>query len=336
MKLIVTFGLVVAMAFAITACSNKGRSQNEGGTASAAPTTSATSDASGTAPVRSATAATGSVTAAAARATGTTHGSLTFGGQERTFRLFIPAGLRADAKVPLVVALHGGLGSGDQFAAASRFESLARDEGFVVVFPDGIGNTWNGGGCCGQAARQNVDDVGFLAALIDLLVREAPVDASRVFMTGHSNGAIMAFRFGCERPEMVKGIAPVAGSLEIPQCKASKGTNLLAIHGDADQNHPINGGQGPRSIAGVDFVSMETTFSLWTAGMGCSSSPQRTTSGALTTTEWTGCKDGTIARYIIIAGADHPWPGGPAGAQGTASSKELDATSTVWAFFKGL
>jgi polyhydroxybutyrate depolymerase len=272
----------------------------------------------------------------ATRSAGTTHGTWNFGGQERTFRLFIPFGIKAGEKVPLVVALHGGLGSGDQFAAASGFESLARDEGFVVVFPDGVGNTWNGGGCCGQAARQNIDDVGFLAALIDLLVREAPVDASRVFMTGHSNGAIMAFRFGCERPEMVKGIAPVAGSLEIPQCNAAKGTNLLAIHGDADQNHPIDGGKGPRSIAGVDFVSMEKTLSLWTAGMGCSSSPQRTTSGTLTTTEWDGCKDGTIARYIVIVGADHPWPGSTGGALGTPATKELDATKTVWSFFKGL
>lgn len=267
---------------------------------------------------------------------GVTHGSLKFGGVERTFRAFVPRGLKSGSRVPLVVALHGGLGSGDQFALASRFERLAQDEGFVVVFPDGIGATWNGGGCCGQAARTNVDDVGFLAALIEQMEREAPVDPAKVFMTGHSNGAIMAFRFGCERGDLVKGIAPVAGSLEIPKCEAKTPTNLLAIHGDADQNHPINGGEGARSIAGVPFVSMEKTLALWTNAMGCGQSPQRSTSGALTTTDWKDCKGGTVARYIIIKGADHPWPGGPDGVQGSVASKELDATKAVWAFFKGL
>lgn len=270
----------------------------------------------------------------AQRAGGMTHGTLTFGGVDRSFRVFIPFGLRENAKVPLVVALHGGLGSGDQFALTSRFEPLAQDQGFVVVFPDGIGATWDAGGCCGQASRTNVDDVGFLVALIDLMKREAPIDAGRVFMTGHSNGAMMSFRFGCERPELVKAIAPVAGSLEIPECKAGTATNMLAIHGDADQNHPIDGGHGPKSIAGVEFTSMEKTLALWTTAMGCGDA-RKSTDGPLTETDWQGCKNGAIARYIVIAGADHPWPGGLPSILGNAT-EDLDATKTVWAFFKGL
>lgn len=313
----VLVALISVLAVAAAACSNKSGDED------AESTPAATAAASETA-------------LAAQRAAGTTHGTMQFDGRERTFRLFIPFGLKDGAKTPLVVALHGGLGSGDQFAAASRFERLAQDEGFVVVFPDGVSNTWNGGGCCGVAARQKVDDVGFLAALIDLLVREAPVDSSEVLMTGHSNGGIMSFRFGCERPEKVKAIAPVAGSLETPSCAAPHGTNLLAIHGDADQNHPIDGGEGPRSIAGVPFVSMEKTLDLWTDAMACGGGKTTATKGALTTTDWTGCKDGTIARYVIVAGADHPWPGGPSGFQGSVASQEIDASKAVWEFFESL
>lgn len=272
----------------------------------------------------------------AAPATGVSHRTLEFGGLERTYRLYVPKSVTSAKQVPLVLALHGGLGWGDQFATTSRFEALAETEGFIVAFPDGADRTWNAGACCGQAARKNIDDAGFLAALIGELSRQLPVDTARVFMTGHSNGAMMSFRFGCERPEMVKAIAPVAGSLEVPTCRAPIGTSLLAVHGDSDQNHPIEGGEGPRSIAGVPFVSMEKTLSLWTSAMGCDSNPKRTTEGALTTAVWSGCKDGVQAKYIVIAGADHPWPGGPSGAQGTAASKALDATAAVWAFFKGL
>lgn len=332
-KLFVVSLPLMLLALSFGGCSKGGSPEDDPAPQSATATTAAAPGTEATQP-----AATRSSVAAgspgAQRTAGMTHGTLKFAGEDRSFRLFIPFGLRANSAVPLVVALHGGLGSGDQFALTSRFESLAQDQGFVVVFPDGIGATWNAGGCCGQASRTNVDDVGFLAALIDLVKREAPVDAGRVFMTGHSNGAMMAFRFGCERPELVKGIAPVAGSLEIPQCKAGRGTNMLAIHGDADQNHPIDGGQGPRSIAGVDFTSMQTTLSLWTAAMGCGE-PTKSTSGPLTETDWEGCKDGTIARYIVIAGADHPWPGGLPSVLGNAT-EDLDGTKTVWAFFKGL
>lgn len=322
-----TLLIVAVLCFAVVALAGCSRKDSADGQETAVVSTESSGDSTATV-----TPAPGEFHAQ--RAAGTTRGTVKFAGEDRTFRLFIPFALKDGAKVPLVVALHGGLGSGDQFATTSRFESLAQDKGSVVVFPDGIGATWNAGGCCGQASRTRVDDVGFLAALIDLIEREAPVDPARVFMTGHSNGAMMAFRFGCERPELVKGIAPVAGSLEIPQCKAAKGTNLLAIHGDADQNHPIDGGQGPRSIAGVDFTSMEKTLSLWTNAMGCGS-PATTTAGPLTTTEWKSCKDGTVARYVVIAGADHPWPGGLPSVLGNAT-QDLDATKAVWAFFEAI
>lgn len=325
---IVLVGLVVAGA---VGC----RSKDE--TDDITPSPQATTRAGGeSTPAAAASPAPTAAPSVAVPATGVSHGTLEIGGLKRTYRLYVPKSMTNATAVPLLVALHGGLGWGDQFANTSRFEVLAATEGFVVVYPDGEDRTWNAGGCCGQAARKNVDDVGFLAALIDELSRQLPIDSGRVFMTGHSNGAMMSFRFGCERPEMVKAIAPVAGSLETPTCKGATGTNLLAIHGDSDQNHPIEGGEGPRSIAGVPFVSMEKSLALWTAAMGCEATPEHSTAGAIRSTVWTKCKDGTKASYLIVAGADHPWPGGPSGAQGTAASDAIDATTAVWAFFKTL
>jgi polyhydroxybutyrate depolymerase len=271
--------------------------------------------------------------------TGVSHGTLKAGGVERTYSLFVPSGLAPAGSWSLLVGLHGGLGWGDQFAANSQFEASAAREGFIAVFPDGLQNTWNGGACCGFASRTRVDDVGFLAVLIQDLEARLPIDKTRVFMTGHSNGAIMAFRFGCERADLVKAIAPVAGSLEVPDCKPSRGVSLLAIHGDADQNHPINGGQGPRSIASVPFTSMETSLALWARGMTCPAGTYSTAEGAITTTAWAGCRDGAEMRYIVIAGADHPWPGSkpnPLNPNQGAVSQALNATETIWKFFSEL
>ncbi len=269
-----------------------------------------------------------------ALAAGVSHASLQYGGEKRTYRVFVPPAIPAGTHVPLLVGLHGGLGSGDRFAEKTGLEDLARQEKFVALFPDGNDGTWNAGGCCGKAARLQTDDVGFLAALITLIEQEAPIDPSRVFMTGHSNGAMMAFRFGCERAGLVKAIAPVAGSLEIPSCTPSRGVSVLAIHGDADQSHPIGGGQGADSIARVNFRSMAETMAMWTGAMKCAP-PVTSVAGPLTTTDWKSCKDGTLARYIIIAGAGHPWPGDRTGASGSAA-QALDATNAIWSFFSGL
>jgi len=263
-------------------------------------------------------------------------GSLAFGGVTRTYRWFAPSGDAPDGGFPLVLALHGGLGTGDQFARASGLEAVAAREGFVVVFPDGVERTWNGGRCCGQAAARDVDDAGFLAALIDDFAARLPIDRARVFVTGHSNGAIMAFRFACERADLVAAVAPVAGSLEIPECRPSRAVALLAIHGDADQNHPIEGGTGPRSIARVSFASMADSLAAWTKAMSCGTS-SASTEGALTTTEWSGCRDGLATRFVVIAGADHPWPGSDPRAGSSAiqgqPSQALDASEAAWAFF---
>src|SRR5262249_5428677 len=109
-----------------------------------------------------------SVPLAAAAAVASTEGTLrTPNGPDRTYHLYVPPNVTPGAPVPLLVALHGGTGWGTQFEQNSGFDHLADQHGFIVVYPDGVGigrngtalRTWNGGDCCGPAARQQVDDV---------------------------------------------------------------------------------------------------------------------------------------------------------------------------------
>lgn len=265
---------------------------------------------------------------------GTTHGTLRVGGIARTYRLYVP---EAPGPLSLVVALHGGLGSGDQLAETSQFEPLAEREHFVVAFPDGVGATWNAGACCGTAVTRKIDDVAFLAALVDEIARKVSIDRTRTFVVGHSNGAMMAFRLGCEAANVFSAVVPVAGSLEIDRCSPAKAVALLAIHGDADRNHPIDGGTGDRSISNVSYRSMSASLLIWAGAMGCTSSSVAV-AGPITTTTWIGCREGVATQYQVIAGADHPWPGSPdrrATALQGVPTKELDATAAAWAFLKG-
>ncbi|MEP7214931.1 MAG: PHB depolymerase family esterase [Anaerolineaceae bacterium] len=251
----------------LTGCGSR-----ENGNSTPAPTESVTVAATAAASAPSATLAPATNTVVAGASTGT----LKVGSMDRSYRLFVPRGL-GQGRVPLVVALHGGLGNPEQFARTSRFDELAAAEGFVVVYPVGFEATFNGGACCGRAASQKVDDTGFLATLILYLQSVLPIDPARTFATGHSNGAIMAFRFACERADLVAGVVPVAGSLEIPSCAPSRPVPLLAIHGDSDRNHPFEGGEGSRSIAGVAFRSMPDSLAVWTKAMGCAPGPAKQT-----------------------------------------------------------
>lgn len=320
--------MLFLLAALMTGCRDRGDATTPGTSGGDAPAAADTPSPAVTGPGASSP-------AAAAVVAGVSAGTLRAGAADRTYRLFIPsAATRAGAALPLVVALHGGLGTPEQFAGASRFEALAEREGFIVVFPAGVERTWNGGACCRPAAALRVDDVGFLAALIEKLEATLPIDRSRVLMTGHSNGAIMSFRFACERPGLVSAVVPVAGSLEIEKCEPSVAVPLLDIHGDADRNHPLEGGEGDRSIANVAFRSTSETMARWAAAMACQRDTATRTEGALTTTAWSGCREHVRTELLVIAGADHPWPGSEprGGALQGEPSRALDATAAAYQF----
>ncbi len=325
---------LLLLSISLLACRDNADPSSRGSSSTAAPSATATEA------EQPATTGTPAPTVAGAIVpVGVSSGTLEHGGIDRSYRLYVPGAVSGEQPAALVVGLHGGLGSGEQFASNTGFETLAESEGFIAVFPDGVGRTWNGGRCCGQAARQGIDDVGFLAALIEKLAAELPMDRGRVYMTGHSNGAIMAWRFACERADLVAAVAPVAGSLEIPSCPATRGVHLLAIHGDADRNHPLEGGRGERSIAGVDFTSVAESMNTWTQAMACDPEPERVPAqGATTVDGWLNCRDGAEAILTVIHDADHPWPGGTVlvpELQGEPS-QAVDATEVVWDFFEAV
>ena len=65
---------------------------------------------------------------------------------------------------------------------------------------------------------RNVDDVAFTRAILDDLETVARVDPRRVFATGMSNGAMMAYRVAAELSDRIAAIAPVGGPMGIEEC----------------------------------------------------------------------------------------------------------------------
>ena len=266
-------------------------------------------------------------------------GSLQSGGLARTYQLYTPPDLTTAATVPLVVVLHGGFGHGAGAERLYHWDAAARKHGFVVVYPDGIGRSWNAGICCGSAARRNVDDVGFLAALVQRLEDQNRVDPHRVYVTGMSNGAMMAYRMACEAPFPIAAIGPVAGTLGVA-CDRARPTSVLHIHGSADRNVPFGGGVG----IGFDRsprLAVPEALARWRDLDHCATAV--TTTAGTVATQLAQCAGGRVVELITVAGAGHQWPSGDRGTVQSilgmpldVPSTALDATETLWTFFAPL
>ncbi|MBV8788672.1 MAG: polyhydroxybutyrate depolymerase [Mycobacterium sp.] len=259
------------------------------------------------------------------------------GGVSRTFDLYRPQGLPDGA--PLVVMLHGGFGNGAQAERSYNWDNEADNGHFLVAYPDGILRAWNAGSCCGEPQRTNADDVGFITAMVGTIEQQIPIDRARIYVTGMSNGAMMALRLGCQT-DTFAAIAPVAGTL-LSDCSGARPTSVLQIHGTADDRVPYNGGPGKaftaNGTARVDGPSVESVNATWRGIDGCGA-PNSTTAGDVTT-QIAGCRDGRTVELISVAGAGHQWPGGQPSpiveklGGIPAPSTALAATDTIWQFF---
>lgn len=253
----------------------------------------------------------GSATVAPASANpGDPPGVLTVGGLQRTYLVHAPAG---GAPTGLVLNLHGsGMTGGDQ-AGLTGYNAVADQYGFVVAYPDGIDLSWADGRGASVPDRQGVDDVGFLAALIDRLTAEYAIPQGRVFVTGMSAGAFMSNRLACDRADLVAAIAPVAGTLGsgVP-CAPSRPVSVLAIHGTADPVVPYNGGGMIGRGGASDIASAPATAARWAALDGCPGPlvVEPPAPGEINRSVAAGCAGGTEVSLVSIDGGGHTWPAG--------------------------
>jgi polyhydroxybutyrate depolymerase len=264
--------------------------------------------------------------------TGTQSASLDFGGRTRTYLLHVPPTYAAGTPLPLVFVLHGGGQSPNSAEKMSGMSAKADEKHFIAIYPSGTGRlsampTWNSGNCCGYAMQNNIDDVGFLRALIEKLERDYSVDRKRIYFTGISNGAMMSYRIACELSEQTAAIAPVEGALNV-DCHPAARVALLIFHGTADRLVPFNGGSSPFQIGGKrDDKSVAYAVDFWVKRDGCSASPMHSETAEVHVDKYSGCQDGTGIELYAIQGGHHMWPGL------AISGNSIPATDLIWSFF---
>jgi polyhydroxybutyrate depolymerase len=248
--------------------------------------------------------------------------TVTINGQVRSYTVYRPPSLDAKQLVPLVVAIHGYTVDSTEMETSSHFDDQAKQSGFIVVYPQGLNNSWNAGSCCGHNSS---DDVGFIRVLIDRLISGGQVDPKRVFVTGMSNGGAMAHRLACELSDRIAAVASVSGALLTDACNPARPISVLEMHGTADSVVPFEGG----FTANLGhFPSTISFMTRWATLDGCASSPTVTQSGITQISTWSGCREGTRVVLEAVTGADHSWFGPEDALPG-----EPNATEVVWDFF---
>jgi len=263
-------------------------------------------------------------------------------GLRRTYLLHVPKDYNPDTPTPVVLVLHGGFGSGGQARGAYGFDVIADKETFLVVYPDGIGfiRTWNAGTCCGPAAKNGADDVGFITALVDEVAREVNVDRKRVYATGMSNGAMLSHRLACEKADVFAAVAPVSGTLSVEGCTPSRPVPIFQVYGSQDKHVPLEG-QRECGFGDVDPQPAVDTARTWRTANACSG-PVGVFSDENHVRCETGGTCGAETVMCVVDGGGHDWPGGQPtprfvnavcdgdGPQNT----DWNASEKIWEFFK--
>jgi polyhydroxybutyrate depolymerase len=254
-------------------------------------------------------------TAAASLAPADTQRSLSVNGLERSYNLYIPAGLDSSRPAPLVFVFHGYSMDAASMVTITGLNSIADVSKFILVYPTGTGAagqlSWNAGTCCGYASENSVDETAFVRQIITDVGTIARVDPQRIYASGFSNGAFMAYRLACEMPDTFAAIAPVSGGLKFYPCMPGNKISVIHFHGLNDNVVPYADG-------------VEAGLAIFTQVDGCTGSTQSELNPVVTHTIDTSCQDDTAVELYTVKTLGHTWP----------SQYVLPVSQIIWDFFQ--
>ncbi|MBN3873211.1 PHB depolymerase family esterase [Nostoc sp. JL33] len=266
---------------------------------------------------------------------GDNYGELHDQGKLRTYYFYTPKSYNRDRPMPLVLVFHGDDGSGRSISNVTRFNELADQKGFIVVYPDGIDKKWSLRG----NGQGRVDDVLFVSALIDHLQQQINIDSHKVYATGFSRGGILTQALACKLPNKIAGFASVAGSLPVrlkPNCQLETPISMLMINGTNDRDVLYEGDDHTRRGA---LVSISDMVDFWRSHDQCTSSNKspQFSEDQVKTSLYNGCSGNSEVWQLAVVNGGHFWPGGSSTDESLNKFNAklgLNASETIWNFFQ--
>ena len=249
--------------------------------------------------------------------------------------LFIHPSASSSTKAPILIMLHGSGGSPIDIANNTRAGSLAAQMGYWVILPPQANDEWN---INAANTADTVDDVGFLKTLIQTAVAQYPVDATRISVTGMSEGGFMAMRMACDASSLLASVSAVAAEMITPEvklCLPSRPLPTLYVMGTADPVVPYGGNS--------TFDGALNAFNVWAGFNACNTQKNVVTALPIVVNDGTSvtlqhnaaCTSRGETDLYIVQNGGHAWPGGTqAGTTGPNGlvSGNLNATQTIGSF----
>ena len=264
------------------------------------------------------------------------NGSIVTSGQKREYLLYVPTSYDRSRPTPLVISMHGAGGWPVQQMNLSEWNRLAEKQRVIVVYPSGTKGTgpriWHVGRGPGL-----MRDVRFISELIDKLEAAYNIDPARIYANGFSKGGGMAFVLSCSLSDRIAAVGMVGAAQTLPWswCTEHRAVPMIAFHGTADSFALYNGGES--WVAPRPFPAVPRWTANWARRNRCRPNPVESALAAdVTRREYTNCADDAAVVLYTIRGGGHTWPGGepmPEWFVGP-TSRSIDATSQMWAFFR--
>ena len=277
--------------------------------------------------------------------------SLMHQGLTRKYIVHLPPGYNNNQQLPMIMALHGG-GSGDATGPRDKwhFDEIGDTANFITIFPYGIDNNWADGRGATTSDMAGVDDVSFLTVLRDTLISRFGIDSCRTYLTGASNGGMMALRIANEHPGSFAAYAPMISSM--PDSVAfyfnpQQPFSLLLMAGTNDPLVPYGGGALNPITAGGSVVGIDSTIALVLANNGCpGATPGQealpdldpTDNSTVVRYDYGICNNATQVVLYKVLGGGHTVPGMVAAINPLPLvgyiNYDIDAAVEIWDFFK--
>lgn len=236
------------------------------------------------------------------RSSGLETNSISVNQTTRTYLTYWPS--VTSGLVPVIIDFHGGAGTAEVQYITSNFVDIADREGILVIYPQAdvrAGSVWNTLHSEEGNKVAGVDDFGFIAAIIESLDSNPNIDTSRIYVSGYSNGAAMAYQIACHLNNDIAGFVVMSGlfplEVEYP-CDITHETPGIIINGTSDYERPMTGIEGYA-------LPVREAASWWAIQNGSTQEStiqdrniERTTYETLS---------GTQIQLFIVEGGGHDW-----------------------------
>lgn len=259
--------------------------------------------------------------------------SFEYEGISRSYILHLPTSYTTEQEYPLVLNFHGLGSNAIQQQGYTQMDLTANQNDFIVVYPEGIDNAWN----TGLGFNNSINDVGFINALLDTLIKNYTINQSKIYSCGMSMGGFFTNRLACELSNRIAAFASVTGLLSTStdyNCNPSKAIPIMFIHGTNDPTVDYNGSPYYRSAP--------QTIQHWVEESNCAGNADTTAipnsntadNSTVELIKYMSCESQVEVWLYKVNQGGHTWPGGIIDLPSSGNTnRDINASAEIWNFF---